>query len=375
MGVDLQNGQLGKLSGERANYRRGDGMFATQHADELARLKQLSGFCFQGRHHFFRFPLGIYRGKRVYADARRLTTDFFVIDFHVPRGIDNRRRSTFRSPSVADRFFERNRPDQDFRVFTIGQGGFEPSITGGYTCGYFGFLHNSLFSPILGLCARRRVKQIAHECGFELAGIAPVDPAGDFARYQEWVAQGMAGEMRYLTDRRAEMRRDVRNLLPDARSVICVGKLYNTPDPPREPGDARISRYAWGKDYHVTMRAALERMVVRLLEREPFDWKICVDTAPLLERSFARLAGLGLDRQEYLPDQRASGIVVLSGRDRDVSGARARFAAAGPLRELHALHRGLSNRGVRASKETAGQIDARRCISYLTIELRGSDSR
>src|ERR1700730_10158846 len=116
------------------------------------------------------------------------------------------------------------------------------------------------------------VRQIAHECGFELAGAAPCDPPEDFARYQDWVAGGMAGEMRYLTDRRAELRRDVRNLLPNARSVICVGKLYNTPDPPRQPGDARISRYAWGKDYHVTMRAALERMIARLLENEIFDW-------------------------------------------------------------------------------------------------------
>ena len=137
------------------------------------------------------------------------------------------------------------------------------------------------------------IQEVARECGFELAGIAPVDPGGDFARYQDWIAQGMAGEMRYLTDRRAELRRDARNLLPNARSVICVGKLYNTPDPPENEGDARISRYAWGKDYHMTMRTALERMVARLSEIEPFEWKICVDTAPLLERSFARLAGLG----------------------------------------------------------------------------------
>src|ERR1700733_11171457 len=128
------------------------------------------------------------------------------------------------------------------------------------------------------------VLQIAHECGFELAGIAPASPPADFSKYEEWVALGMAGEMRYLTDRRAEMRRDVRNLLPSAKSVICVGKLYNTPDPPRTSADARISRYAWGKDYHVTMRTALERMVARLLEREAFSHKICVDTAPLLER-------------------------------------------------------------------------------------------
>jgi len=138
------------------------------------------------------------------------------------------------------------------------------------------------------------VQEIARECGFELAGIAPCDPGQDFARYQDWVAQGMAGEMRYLTDRRAGLRRNARNLLPNARSVICVGKLYNTPDPPREEGDARISRYAHGnQDYHDTMRAALERMVARLAEIQPFDYKICVDTAPLLERTFARLAGLG----------------------------------------------------------------------------------
>jgi epoxyqueuosine reductase len=137
------------------------------------------------------------------------------------------------------------------------------------------------------------VQQIARECGFELAGVAPVDPADDFGRYQGWISGGMAGEMGYLTDRRAEMRRDARTLLPSARSVICVGKLYNTPDPPRTEGDARISRYAWGRDYHLTMREALARMLARLSEIESFEWKICVDTAPLLERTFARLAGLG----------------------------------------------------------------------------------
>lgn len=86
------------------------------------------------------------------------------------------------------------------------------------------------------------MKRIARECGFELAGIAPADPPEDFWRYEAWVAQGFAGEMRYLTDRRADVRRDVRKLLPNARSVICVGKLYNQPSRPAEPGQAIISR-------------------------------------------------------------------------------------------------------------------------------------
>lgn len=214
------------------------------------------------------------------------------------------------------------------------------------------------------------VLQIAHECGFELAGVAPCDPASDFARYQQWVAAGMAGEMRYLTDRRAELRRDARNLLPSARSVICVGKLYNTPDPPREEGDARISRYAWGKDYHVTMRAALERMVVRLSEIETFEWKICVDTAPLLERSFARLAGLGwigkntclinepLGSWFFLGEIVASLDLEPGSPPPDRCGSCTRCIEACPTQALVPSGDGWT-------------LDARRCISYLTIELRG----
>jgi len=215
-----------------------------------------------------------------------------------------------------------------------------------------------------------RVREIALECGFELAGVAPVDPAGDFARYEEWVAHGLAGEMRYLTDRRAEMRRDARNLLPSGRSVICVGKLYNTPDPPRTEADARISRYAWGRDYHVTMREALARMVARLLEIESFEWKICVDTAPLLERTFARLAGLGwIGKNTCLINEPLGswfflGEIVTSldlepaSPPPDRCGSCTRCIEACPTQAI-------------VPSVEGWQIDSRLCISYLTIELRG----
>ena len=135
------------------------------------------------------------------------------------------------------------------------------------------------------------VKRVARECGFELVGVAPAEPPQDFERYQAWVERGMAGEMRYLTDHRAGLRGDPRNLLPSARSVICVGKLYNTCPEVKDPP---ISRYAWGsRDYHDVLREGLERMLDRLTALEPFESKICVDTAPLLERTYARLAGLG----------------------------------------------------------------------------------
>src|SRR5690242_12552613 len=91
------------------------------------------------------------------------------------------------------------------------------------------------------------VKRIARECGFELAGVARAEPANDFERYQTWLQRGMAGEMGYLTDRRAELRRDPRQVLESARTIICVGKLYNTCAPYTDPP---ISRYAWGLDYH-----------------------------------------------------------------------------------------------------------------------------
>src|SRR5579864_815249 len=78
---------------------------------------------------------------------------------------------------------------------------------------------------------RARVASLARECGFELAGVAPAFPADDRERYQRWVAAGLAGDMAYLTDRRAEVRNDPRNLLPSARSIVCVGKLYNGPQP------------------------------------------------------------------------------------------------------------------------------------------------
>src|SRR4029079_7005414 len=100
-------------------------------------------------------------------------------------------------------------------------------------------------------------EKIARECGFELAGIARAEPLDDFARYESWVAQGMAGEMRYLTDRRSGIRRDARNLLESARSVICVGKLYNQPVPPEEEGRAVISRNAGGQHDHDVLHEGL----------------------------------------------------------------------------------------------------------------------
>jgi epoxyqueuosine reductase len=212
------------------------------------------------------------------------------------------------------------------------------------------------------------VRRVARECGFELAGVAAAEPVRDFARYREWVEKGFAGEMRYLTDRRAEVRGDPRNLLENARSIICVGKLYNTPGP---PGDV-VSRYAWGDDYHRVMRDGLVRMVERL-ERDagPFEHKICVDTAPLLERSYARQAGLGwigkntclihepLGSWFFLGEIVTSLEIDADAPPPDRCGTCTRCIDACPTSAIVPEGEGWT-------------LDSRRCISYLTIELRGA---
>ena len=221
------------------------------------------------------------------------------------------------------------------------------------------------------------MKALARECGFELAGIAPAVPLSDFARFEAWRADGMAGEMTYLTDRRGAMRSDPRHLLPSAQSIVCVGKLYNTDYPystePNEAGRGWISRYAWGDDYHDVVRTGLERLVKRIGEvtDEPFEWKICVDTAPLLERSYARAAGLGwigkntclINQQEgswfFLGEILLSIALAPDGPPPDRCGSCTRCIDACPTDALV------------ASPDGGWSLDARLCTSYATIEKRG----
>jgi len=210
------------------------------------------------------------------------------------------------------------------------------------------------------------LKTLARECGFELAGIAAAKPHPDFARYLKWVDAGHAGEMRYLTDRRAGVRADPRNLLPSARSIICVGKLYKTPEPPGGPAGP-ISRYAWGEDYHLVMRRGLERLVAMLGNGEH---KICIDTAPLLERSYAREAGLGwIGKNTCLINEPQGSWFFLGAIVTSLE-----FAADSPPPDRC----GTCTRCIDACPTQAivpegdgWTVDSRRCISYLTIELRG----
>jgi epoxyqueuosine reductase len=225
------------------------------------------------------------------------------------------------------------------------------------------------------------ISKLAGECGFELAGVTACGPLAEFSYYQQWLGQGYAGQMTYLDGRRGALRADARNLLPSARSVICVGKLYNTPAPySTDFNDAElgwISRYAWGQDYHDVIRAGLIRLVTRLREQvvQPFEYKICVDTAPLLERAYARGAGLGwIGKNTCLINQGMGSWFFLgellvsfdlepNHAPPDRCGTCTRCIDACPTAAII------------STQEAAGPayaVDSRLCISYLTIELRGS---
>ncbi|MFB3777788.1 MAG: tRNA epoxyqueuosine(34) reductase QueG [Bryobacteraceae bacterium] len=226
----------------------------------------------------------------------------------------------------------------------------------------------------------RLAKDLAGQCGFELAGIAPAEPLAEAAWYQEWVRRGFAGAMSYLVGRRAEVRLDPRLLLSTARSIVCLGRLYNGPEPYStgysEPGHGWISRYAWGEDYHQVIHGGLRRLAAGLRDAlgRPFDWKACVDTAPLLERAYARRAGLGwIGKNSCLINQQGGSWYFLAALlvslemqpdspPADRCGSCTRCIDACPTRAIVPA---------RYEGGPSFTVDSRRCISYLTIELRG----
>ena len=221
------------------------------------------------------------------------------------------------------------------------------------------------------------IRELARECGFELAGVVRAESLPERESYHQWVAAGFAGEMRYLTGHRAAARDHPRNLLASARSVVCVGKLYNSPWPYSTQFDAGerawISRYAWGEDYHGVVRRGLERLDALLRQRAgaEFQSMICVDTAPLLERSYARMAGLGWIGKNTCLINQAGGSWFFLGEllvsltiERDAPppnrcGTCTRCIDACPTAAIVPAGPGFA-------------VDSRRCISYFTIELRGT---
>jgi epoxyqueuosine reductase len=217
------------------------------------------------------------------------------------------------------------------------------------------------------------VKSKARELGFDLCGIAPAVPLPETGRFREWLAGGYAGEMRYL-ERSAARRDDPRRVLPSARSIVSLGILYNTDRPYSteqiQPDAAAISRYAWGEDYHAIIGSKLGALSAWMRERagETFESKAYVDTGPVLERQYAQRAGIGwVGKNTCLINPRLGSWIFL-----------AEVLCNVPLDpDAPALDQcGSCTLCLEACPTGAFPaprvLDATRCISYLTIEVKGA---
>ena len=214
-----------------------------------------------------------------------------------------------------------------------------------------------------------RITARALELGFETVGFCPATPAQSFGHYTDWVANGRHGTMAYLK-RQVPLKQDPRNLLPEAKTVVAVTMNYNQPNP-RTPGRPHIARYALGRDYHKVLRQRLKKLGQFIEQQAPgTKWRVCVDSAPILEREYAHRAGLGwFGKNTMLIDSRRGswffiGILLTSletEHDAPATGdcgtCRKCIEACPTSAIVH--------------EDGRWQLDARRCISYLTIEHKG----
>ncbi len=220
-----------------------------------------------------------------------------------------------------------------------------------------------------------KIKAAAQQLGFDLVGISPVrlPPHGEsFAR---WLRDGFAGELGYMGRTKA-LRRDPNELVPWAQSIISVGMNYYTPYArSQNPAAAEgwISRYAWGYDYHELIKARLEQLLetIRTLCDGKIEGRAFVDSGPVLERDFAGVAGLGwIGKNTHLISPQRGSWFFLGELFVDLPLAHDR-----PMRDRC----GQCDLCLKACPTSAFAgpyiLDARRCISYLTIELKGAMPR
>ena len=215
------------------------------------------------------------------------------------------------------------------------------------------------------------IKNEAQRLGFELVGISPVQAPPHEEAFAQWLRNKFHGHLAYM-QRTELLRRDPRLLVPWAVSVISVGMNYYTPSPrltPPERGRGWISRYAWGDDYHDVLREKLEALLVAIrgLFGETVEGRAFVDSGPVLERDFAGTAGVGwIGKNTQLISPTKGSWFFLGELFTNLSLAYDR-----PIRDRC----GQCELCLKACPTGAFigpfLLDARRCISYLTIELKG----
>jgi epoxyqueuosine reductase len=217
------------------------------------------------------------------------------------------------------------------------------------------------------------LKNRALEEGFDLVGVAAVGATRTEPDLLRWLEAGMHGEMAYMFRTRV-LRSDPRGLLPGCRSVVAVAMSYHTSQPesgsfPESDGRAWVSRYAWGRDYHRILKKALVRLGRWVSEKcEGAAWRACVDTAPVLEREWAARAGLGWIGKNTMLLSRELGSELFLG----VLLTTIELIPDQPRTD----HCGTCTACLDACPTQAfpkpRQLDARRCIGYLTVEHRSA---
>jgi epoxyqueuosine reductase len=212
------------------------------------------------------------------------------------------------------------------------------------------------------------LKEEAFRLGFDMVGATPAVVSPDFERFRQWIAEGNAGGMTYLADRLDE-RRHPNRLLDGVKSLLMLGTNYHTVEP-IEPGvdQAKVSRYAWGGDYHELMRERLHRLADFHRRLTPHcEVRGVVDSAPLFERQFARLAGLGwVGKNNLLINPKFGSWFFLAAL---LTTETLQYDAP-CIEDRCGSCRACLDACPTGALTAPRHIDARRCLSYLLIEQR-----
>ncbi len=213
------------------------------------------------------------------------------------------------------------------------------------------------------------IKLLAKELGFDDCRIAAAKEAGHAALFRDWIAEGKHGEMAWL-ERTPERRCDPREVLPGCKSLICLALNYYTgprPFPEDHSGGYRIARYAWNDDYHDLIEKRLREFDAKL-QTFGGTQRFYVDTGPVLERDFASAAGLGWNGKSTVQIHRHLGTWFFLAELLTTLDLQPDAPSTDHCGKCTACITACPTAAITAPR----RVDARRCISYLTIEHKGS---
>ncbi|CAN5590599.1 tRNA epoxyqueuosine(34) reductase QueG [soil metagenome] len=224
-------------------------------------------------------------------------------------------------------------------------------------------------SQTLSMLNREALEKEATRLGFDTCGVASAVPAPHVDFFDQWIENGHGADMDWLSQSRP-LRADPSSLLAGARSVIAVALNYNQPNPAVE-GQPHIARYALGRDYHKVLKGKLRRLGSWLDREFPGEaWRACVDSAPIFERDYAHLAGLGwFGKNTMLIDSRRGSwfFIGLLLTTVEFEPSAPSLGGCGSCRVCIEA----CPTGAIVFADGRWQVDSRRCISYLTIEHEG----